>query len=504
MNNNGQGQNNRRQNSNRPANRNYNTNQDSYNEYNQNSQPYYDENGVLHNPYDPYEQQYQQQLNEFERLSGGTDNDPDLEFHQYGENSQQGGYNNNNYNGGYANYQPQRPQQRQQGQRPAPRQNSQQRQAVQRNQPAQQRQRQPQKDYNNNSNLQFGDNNSYKKKNTAAKPSGKKGKKKMNDEVKKKHPVKTFFTVLIIIILVLVILFNLLLWRYISMVNVAEEGTRTYTAASMSDSNVRNILVIGSDTRNAEENGRTDSMILLSINKSTKEITMTSFMRDMYVHISGNTTDGESIDTWDKMNSAYVYGGAALLLDTIELNFDIAVDDYVYIDFYSFVDIVDAVGGIELEVTDEEAEGMIAPMAEQNKILGKTKGTDYLTEGGKILMNGNQALAYARLRYVGNADFERTERQRTVITKIIEKLKTSSPLTIDKFAKTCASNLTTNMSKFDMYMLSYKALFSLGYEINSLRLPDDNSYTYGTHDGQSTLDVDFDKCKQLLKDTIYG
>lgn len=322
-------------------------------------------------------------------------------------------------------------------------------------------------------------------------------------ENKKRHPVKTFFKVLIIIILILFILANLLIWRYIGMVNTVKRGERSVTNASMSDSDVRNILVIGSDTRSVEQRGRTDSMILLSVNSKTKEITMTSFMRDMYVEIVGKDADGNDIDTWDKMNAAYVYGGAELLMDTIEYNFDISVDDYVYIDFYSFVDIVDAIGGIEIEISDEEAEGMKPPMAEQNKILGNEKGTDYLEHGGKLTLNGNQALAYARLRYVGNADFERTERQRTVISKIIEKVKSSSPLTIDKFAKASMSHLTTNMSKAELYALTYKAIFSLNYDINSLRIPDDDSYTYGNHSGQSTLDVDFEKCRQLLRENIY-
>jgi LCP family protein required for cell wall assembly len=273
----------------------------------------------------------------------------------------------------------------------------------------------------------------------------------------------------------------------------------------MSDSKVTNILVIGSDTRDADSNGRTDSMILLSINRNTKKITMTSFMRDMYVEIKGKTTDGQDIDTWDKMNAAYVYGGAELLMDTIEYNFDIAVDDYVYFDFYSFVDIVDALGGIEIEITDEEAEGMKAPMSEQNKILGNEQGTDYLSEGGKILMNGNQALAYSRLRYVGNADFERTERQRTVMTKIIEKAKSSGLGTINDFMEATLSNLTTNMSKPQMMLTAYKALFSMSYEMVSLRIPADDAYSYGTTDsGQSILNVDFDKCKELLREEIYS
>ncbi len=360
--------------------------------------------------------------------------------------------------------------------------------------------------------LKFGERNkntknkSYKKaseKNAGYSKSQKNNKKKkaeknnMNKE-KRSSPVKTFFKCLLVLILVLFILLQLLIFRYLGMVNYVDTGSRSVTSASMSSDDVLNVLIIGSDTRDEEERGRTDSMILLSVNKATKQITMTSFMRDMYVEIPGNG--------WNKMNAAYVYGGAELLMDTIELNFDIEVDKYVYIDFYSFIDIVDAVGGIELDISDEEAEGMKDPMAEQNKYLGNEKGTDYLTSGGKgINVNGNQALAYARLRYVGNADFERTERQRTVISKILEKSKTLNPFELDGFARTCLSNLTTNMTKSELYFLTYRAPFILGYDIQQLRIPMDDAYGYGaTDNGQSILTVDFDKCREALGKTIYG
>ncbi|WP_295212898.1 LCP family protein [Ruminococcus sp.] len=474
-------------------------NNDNYDNYNNN---YYNNN----NEYDPnaqqdyYEQEYQRQLDEFQRMQGGGQSGNDLHFEQYDDY----------YDEGYAeDYQdhPQYDQNRQGSYNSSKRSQQRQQSSGQNRQTRQpQKNRSTQNRNSRNRDLQFGSNNTARNGQNANRSNTKsninsKGKKKME---KKRHPIRTFFKVLIIIILVLFILANVLLWRYISMVNTVEGGERTVTNASMQSANVRNILVIGSDTRSASERGRTDSMILLSINSKTKEITMTSFMRDMYVEIKGKDADGNDIDTWDKMNAAYVYGGAELLMDTIEYNFDIAVDDYVYIDFYSFVDIVDAIGGIEIKISDEEAEGMKPPMAEQNKILGNKKGTDYLDQGGTLLLNGNQALAYARLRYVGNADFERTERQRTVITKIIEKVKSSSPLTIDKFAKASMSNLTTNMSKTELYALAYKALFSMNYEINSLRIPADGDYSYGDHNGQSTLDVDFENCKTLLRETIYG
>lgn len=333
--------------------------------------------------------------------------------------------------------------------------------------------------------IEFGKKNSY--------ANSKKGKK----QLKGGSAVGSFFKGLIIVLIVIVLLLQLLIFRYISLVNSVEDGHRLINSASMTSSKVTNILLIGSDTRDENERGRTDSMILLSINSETKKMTLTSFMRDSYVEIPDHGTD--------KLNAAYAYGGAELLMDTIELNFDIDVDKYAYVSFFSFIDIVDAVGGIELDISDEEAQGMTAPMAEQNKYLGNKKGTDYLTSGGQnMTVNGNQALAYARLRYVGNADFERTERQRTVITKIIEKAKTLNPLQIDNFMKVCCSEITTNMSKGEMYITFYKLLFALKYDSEQLRIPPEGAYYYGTHDGQSTLDLDLDICKKELKENIYN
>ncbi|MBR1423099.1 MAG: LCP family protein [Ruminococcus sp.] len=325
---------------------------------------------------------------------------------------------------------------------------------------------------------------------------------------KKSHPIRTAIKVILIIVIILFLIANLILWHYCGLVENVERGERTVTDASMHSPHVRNILIIGSDTRSADEHGRTDSMILLSINSKTKEIVMTSFMRDMYVMLPNYDLDGDGeyfgYGDQSKMNAAYVYGGAELLMDTIEYNFDIEVDDYVYIDFYSFVDIVDAIGGITVDITDEEAEGMKAPMAEQNKIMNKEKGSDYLTHGGKLKLNGNQALAYARLRYVGNADFERTSRQREVISKIIKKVKSGGPMMMLDFAGTAAESLRSNMSQWELFTLSYKVLFSMNYKIVSVRIPADDAYYYDTtYDGQSILGVDFDKSKALLEKKIY-
>ncbi len=456
------------------------------------------------NESDIYKRQYEEQLNRFSKMDGNDFSNEldasDLEFHtademedyQYDRYSSKGN-GNSNPNGSRTPTYSQRSRQSQQ--RPQGNRNNERK--VNRSQ---------------NRDLQFGSNNSERNKNGkynsdsyskanaySAKQNKTNQKKRNNKRVennKRKSPVKRFFKWLIIILLLLVIIAELLIHRYVNMINVVDTGERLYTNASMHDDDILNILIIGSDSRSVEEQGRTDSMILLSIKKDTKEIVMTSLMRDMYVEIPNNG--------WSKLNAANVYGGPELLMDTIELNFDVRVDKYIYIDFYSFVDIVDAVGGIELEISDEEAQGMKAPMAEQNKIMGNPKGTDYLTSGGKLQVNGNQALAYARLRYVGNADFERTERQRTVISKIMEKAVTFNPIKLDKFAKASLSHITTNMTKLELQLLANKAPLILRYDTEQLRIPEEGMYSYGSHDGQSTLDVDFSACRNALKQKIYS
>lgn len=449
------------------------------------------------NRYDEFQRQYEEQLREFSLLNDNIDYDDEIEFQQYDLN-ESGAAKRSVRPDRYENSAAQKRTAAQSskpakaGSKPSRkksgRSKSSSQQHIRRDEPLR---------FGSHSESRKNQKDKQKYKTSRSEKQNNKGvkNKKMRKE-KRRSPVKTFFVCLLVLIIVLFVLLQLLIFRYLGMVDYVESGERLVTNASMKSDDVMNVLVIGSDTRSKEERGRTDSMILMSVNKKTKEITMTSFMRDMYVEIPDNG--------WAKMNAAYVYGGAELLMDTIELNFDIDVDKYVYVDFYAFVDIVDAVGGIELDISDEEAAAMTSPMNEQNMYLGKPMGTDNLKSGGKSMkVNGNQALAYARTRYAGNADFERTQRQRTVISKILEKAKTLNPLELDSFARTCMSNLTTNMTKNELYFMTYRIPFMLKYDVNQLRIPEEGAYSYGNHDGQSTLDVDFDMCREALKNKIY-
>ncbi len=462
--------------------------QNAYNDYEQNSyDDYYRED--IQNPY------YGQNQNKRNGQANMNNNDFSYED-RYTRRSQNQGRGNQNRN--YPN----------RNQNPPPRQSG-----NYRNNQSYQNRRRPQsnnrqqRSYNNRDydrgidrdyrqRERYDDFDSHEKRN-------KKGKKK------RKFTFKKFLFILILLILVIFGLLSALILHYIGLMNLVDTGDRVANSASViSSDNVENILIIGSDSRTEDERARSDSMILLSINKESKQLVQTSFMRDMYVEIPGF---GEN-----KINAAYNNGGPELVMDTIEQNFNIQIDHYIQIDFFSFIDIIDALGGLDIEITDAEAQAMTDPLGEQNKYLKNDRGTDYLKEGGKIHMNGNQALAYARIRHISGTtgtDFGRTDRQRKVLNMIIDKIKGAGISNINKMLENVLPQITTNLTKNQLYFLSLRAPFILSYERIEMRIPygdedsasDKRYWEYGTGTGGSSiLIVDFEKNSALLRKTIYG
>ena len=270
----------------------------------------------------------------------------------------------------------------------------------------------------------------------------------------------------------------------------------------ISDEAVMNILLIAEDLRDTTEDsaGNTDVMMIISINTEQKTITMTSVMRDCYVNFQ--TSDGVWYAT--RLNAAYWHGGVSLLQSTIESYMNVEIDRYVLVNFNVFIDIVDTLGGLELTVTDEEAAGMDDPLAEQNKYLGNEKGTDYLDEGGDLLLNGNQTLAFARLRYVGNADYERTERQRRVIAEMITESRDLSIVEMDKLANDILPQIKTDITKNEAAQLLVDMLDYRNYEIQEMRVPADGTFTNEIISGMDVLSVDFNANAALFEELVYG
>lgn len=265
-------------------------------------------------------------------------------------------------------------------------------------------------------------------------------------------------------------------------------------AIKPADANVINILLIGVEAIEDSGNGRSDSMMIATINQDEKAIKLASLMRDCYVEIPGHGQD--------RLNSAFSHGGADLLATTIEQNFDVHLDGYAEVDFEAFESIVDELGGVEIELTDKEA----SYLRSTNYISNPKYRT--VTEGVNR-MNGNQALGYARVRKVPGIsgehdDFARTNRQRIVLNAIFEKYKKQNLIQLVTTANNILPYITTNLTKTEI--LSYiAAVAGIGsMELETFRVPMDNAYTGAKINGQSVLSINFEKNNAALREFIYG
>ena len=265
---------------------------------------------------------------------------------------------------------------------------------------------------------------------------------------------------------------------------------------TLKEDGVINVLLIGNDSRSEGEDGRSDAMILLSISNETKSIHLTSLLRDIYVDIPGY--DG------NRLNAAYAYGGAELLLETIEANFDIEVNRYAQVNFQAFANLVDAVGGVDLELSNEEVKLVNGYLWEYNILEGRAEGTDYLDENlqGMLHLNGPQALAYCRNRYIGD-DFGRTERQRKVLSAMVENAP-NALFNMDKVVSGIFSNVTTNLTQAECTLLSTQVTKFLTYDIIQSSIPLKGTYSNASIRGMSVLQVDFDANNEYIRREIYG
>lgn len=311
---------------------------------------------------------------------------------------------------------------------------------------------------------------------------------------KRKSKLKRLLLIVIVLFALLAAGFYFLVGNVYQKMNY--EPIEALEAESMQEEDVINILLIGSDARGGEA-GRSDAMILLSISNKTKKIYMTSLLRDMYVEIPGYKNN--------RLNAAYSFGGAELLMDTVEQNFDISVNRYVLVNFEAFANLVDAVGGIDLELTSQEVEYVNGYLVEYNILYGRAEGTDYMdtSVSGMVHLNGPQALAYTRNRYLGT-DFGRTERQRKVLEAIIKKAPSALLTNSTELIDGLMPNLTTNLTQSECYQLSLMAGKVLIYDIVQSSIPQEGTYSNATIRDMSVLEVDFEANKQFLQENIYG
>ena len=256
------------------------------------------------------------------------------------------------------------------------------------------------------------------------------------------------------------------------------------TIESDDEENVINVLLIGQDRRINQGRQRSDSMMIASLNKRDKTVTLTSIMRDSYVRIPGYQDN--------RVNASYAFGGMSLLDETIALNFGVEIDANVEVDFTGFKTIIDTLGGIDIALKDYEAE-----------YYNMKKNTDKYFVGVNHL-TGEEALMYARTRYVGRSDFERTQRQRLIVTTVFNMLKDESPAKIYELINELFPCLTTDMSNSDIIYYSTLIMQMDLKEIQTYRIPADGAYSNQTIRGMMVLVPDLEACRSDLDKIIYG
>lgn len=244
--------------------------------------------------------------------------------------------------------------------------------------------------------------------------------------------------------------------------------------------NVINILLVGSDHGAIKgDHGRSDSIMIATVNFKTKELKLTSLMRDMYVEIPGHGHN--------KLNAAYAYGGVELLYQTIAKNFGIKIDNYCVVDFSTFEKVINKVGGVEISLEEKEAKYL-----NTTNYISKKKYRN--VKVGKQTLNGNQALGYARVRYVvskkyGDGDFGRTGRQRAVLQAALNKVLQQSPTKIADIALDSLADVSTDMSAKYLKSLVLKVVQMGTTEIDQMRVPLEGTYKMGR--AQSNMFVFF-------------
>jgi LCP family protein required for cell wall assembly len=254
----------------------------------------------------------------------------------------------------------------------------------------------------------------------------------------------------------------------------------------MTDERVVNILLIGSDALQLGEQDRSDTMIICSINRTTKEIKLISLLRDMYVKIPGFSNN--------RINAAYAFGGMALLDKTIEKNFGIKIDGNVAVNFDSFMEGIAILGDIDIELSKEEAEYM-------NKEFAWKEWT--FVEGMNRLEPG-QALEYARMRHLGHGDWDRVDRQKKVIMTAFSKVKDLKWSELNALANKLFPCIATDMDNgtiFNLIRLVYAAKMQIS---NTTSIPADGTWEYATIDNMGVILPNTKKNSQYLQDYIYG
>lgn len=270
-----------------------------------------------------------------------------------------------------------------------------------------------------------------------------------------------------------------------SLIQPAGQGGEAVPAEAVEDASVVNILLIGKDWSEDDSAARSDSMILCSVNRDTRQLVLTSVLRDLYVPIPGHGSN--------RINAAYAFGGAQLLKQTLEENLAITIDGTVEVDFGSFSQILDQLGGVTLELRQDEAE-----------VINEKTGS--ALEEGRQTLTGEQALIYSRIRNLdADGDFSRTDRQRKVLSAVWASYKNCNLPTLLRTLGSLLPMIDTDMGNGKLISLAVSVFPILSdMEIVSHRIPEPGNCVDKTVDGMDVLVADMDKTRENLRQWLYG
>lgn len=255
---------------------------------------------------------------------------------------------------------------------------------------------------------------------------------------------------------------------------------------------IKNIALFGVDAEDGAA-GRSDAIMVATIDPAHKKLKLTSFMRDSYVNIEGYGMD--------KLNHAYAYGGPQLAVKTLNENFGLNIDSFVTVNFSSLPVIIDILGGIEVEITDEELLYINRYVDGLNKTIGSS--SPHITSSGYQSLDGTQALAYSRIRYTDGGDYKRTERQRTVLNSVFSKLITTPASSYSSILNSVLPYVQTNLSPTDILSLGTKVISLGNSTLQQERFPRDG-FAEGTMiNGIYYLSYDKDATIQQVRDYIF-
>ena len=297
---------------------------------------------------------------------------------------------------------------------------------------------------------------------------GSNGKRRPSKKAQRKRRRRIILIVEIVILLALLIVGAI--WLKMGLinqdVNFDEEDVAVNDldeASTEALKGYKNFALFGVDNRSMGNysSGNSDTIIICSVNEETKEVKLTSVYRDTLLDV-GN-------DNIRKCNSAYSAGGPEAAINMLNRNLDLNIKQYVAVDFRAFVDVVDDLDGLEMTITDEEAEYMnLCYIPYIDESLGYKQGHTSLVSGGTQTLNGVQVLAYCRVRYGDGGDFHRASRQREVIGMIVEKAKKANPITLNNIINDVFPEISTSMSTPEMLgyakdIASYELIKSEGF-----------------------------------------